>query len=230
MRVYKINLYKRRIKKRNIHIMFVIESHFYFKNFLKSNDEILKMFENVVVSLMTSFVEVRSIEFFTSKTSNIWKLSFSIETFFFIIIFLSFVVITVSKLINLFFFYLNSASLFFFSFASSVIVLLNKLMIFSRFALTSLRLIKASFCFVKTSSRFCFAFVKCLRKRTILRFARLIASWTLCVMLKMYFSTRRHCFMKVINLIFRFFTLTKIERLLLTVFWRSRFIRFVKLQ
>ena len=71
MRVHKINLYKRRIKERNIHIIFVIESHFYFENFLKLNDEFSKMFENVVVLLMTNFVKVRLIEFFTSKTSNI---------------------------------------------------------------------------------------------------------------------------------------------------------------
>ena len=71
MRVLKINLYKRQTKERNIHITFVIESHFYSKNFSESNDEILKMFENDVVLLMTNFVEIRSVEFFTSRISNI---------------------------------------------------------------------------------------------------------------------------------------------------------------
>ena len=230
MRVRKINLYKRRTKEKNIHITSVIKSHFYFKNSLKSNDKTSEMLENDVVSLMTNFVEARSAEFFTSKISNMWKSLFSTETFFFIIISFSFVVVTISKLINLFFFYLNSTSLFFFSFISSVIVSLNKLIIFLRFTLTSLRLIKTSFRFIKTSLRFRFVFVKHLRKWTILRFARLIVSWTLCIMLKMYFLTRRHCFMKIINLIFRFFMLTKIERLLLIIFWRSRFTRFIKFQ
>ena len=230
MRAHKINLYKRRIKEKNIHITFVIKSHSYFKNFSKSNNKISKMFENDVVSLMTNFVEIRSIEFFTSKISNIWKSSFSIKTFLFIIIFSSFVVVTISKLINFFFFYLNSTSSFFFLFVLFVIVSLNKLMIFSRFALTSSRLIKISFHFVKISSRFCFVFIKRLQKRTISCFASLIASWILCAMSKMYFLTRRHCFMKIINLILHFFTLTKIKRLLLIVFWWSRFIHFVKLQ
>ena len=153
---------------------------------------------------------------------------FSIEIFFFIITFSSFVVVTISKLIVLFFFDLNSASSFFFAFISFVIVSLNKLMTFSRFALTSSRSIKISFRFVKTLSRFRFVFVKRLRKRMISRYTHLIASWILCVMSKMYFSTRCHCFMKIINLIFRFFMLTKIERLLLTIFWQSRFTRFVK--
>ena len=71
MRVLKINLYKRRIKEKNIHIIFAVDSHSYFKNFLKLDDEFLKMFENVVMSLMTSFAEVRSAEFSTSKISNI---------------------------------------------------------------------------------------------------------------------------------------------------------------
>ena len=71
MRVFKINLYKRRTKEKNIHITFVIESHFYFKNFLKSNDEISKMFENAVISLMTSFVKTYLIEFFILKILNI---------------------------------------------------------------------------------------------------------------------------------------------------------------
>ena len=71
MRAYKINLYKRRTKERNIHITFVIESHFYFKNFSKSDDEISKEFKNNVMSLMMSFVETRSIKSFTSKISNI---------------------------------------------------------------------------------------------------------------------------------------------------------------
>ena len=71
MRVHKISLYKRRIKERNIHIMFVIELHSYSENFLKSNDEFLKMFENVVVLLITNFVEIRSVEFFTSKILDI---------------------------------------------------------------------------------------------------------------------------------------------------------------
>ena len=71
MRAHKINLYKHRTKEKNIHITFVIESHSYSENFSKSNDEFLKMFKNVVVSLMTSFVKARSIEFFTSKVSNI---------------------------------------------------------------------------------------------------------------------------------------------------------------
>ena len=228
MRVHKINLYKRRIKKRNIHIMFVINSHFYSKNFSKSDDEISKKFKNDVVSSMTSFVKIYSIEFFTSKVSNIWKSSFSTETFFFIIIFFSFVVVTISIFINFFFFYLNSTLSFFFLFVSFIIISSNKLMIFSRFALTSSRSVKTSFYFVKTLSRFRFVFVRRLRKQIILRFARLIASWILCVMSEMYSSTRRHYFIKTINLIFRFFTLTKIERLLLTAFWRSRFTRFVK--
>ena len=227
MRVHKINLYKRQIKERNIHIIFIIKSHSYFKNFSKLNNEILKKFENDVVSLMTNFVKIRSVEFFTSKISNIWKLSFSTENFFFIIIFFSFVIVTVSIFINFFSFYLNLTSSFFL-FVSFIIILLNKLMIFLRFALTSSRLIKISFHFVKTLLCFCFVFVKCLRKRMILRFAYLIVNWILCMMSEIYFSTRHHYFMKTINLILRFFTLTKIERLLLIVFWRSRFTRFVK--
>ena len=230
MRAHKINLYKRWTKEKNIHITSAVDPHSYFKNFSKSNDEFSKMLKNVVVSLMMSFAEIRSIEFFTSKVSDIWKSSSLTETSFFIIIFFSFVVVTISKLTDLFFFCLNSTSSFFFSFVSSVIVSSSRSMIFSRFALTSSRSVKTSFHFVKTLSRFRFVFVKHLRKQTILRFARLIASWILCAILKMYFSTRRHCFMKAINLILRFFTLTKIERLLLIVFWRSRFTRFVKLR
>ena len=164
MRVHKINLYKRRIKERNIHITFVIELHSYFKNSSKSDDEFSKMFKNVVVSLMTNFVEIRSIEFFTSKILNIWKSLFLIKTFSFIITFFSIVVVMISKLINFFFFCLNSTSLFSFSSASFVIVSSNKLMTFSRFALTSSRSIKVSFHFIKTSSRFLFVFVKRLRK------------------------------------------------------------------
>ena len=132
------------------------------------------------------------------------------------------------KLINFFFFYLNSTSSFFFLFTSFVIILLSKLMIFSHFALTSSRSIKISFYSVKTLLRFHFIFVKRLYKWTISHFAYLIANWILYAMLKMYFSTRRHCFMKTINLTFRFFMLTKIKRLLLIVFWRSHFTRFVK--
>ena len=176
MRAFKINLYKRWIKERNIHITFVIESHFYFKNFLKVNDKISKVFKNVVISLITSFVEVRSIEFFTLKILNIWKLLSLIKTFFFIIISSSFVVVTILIFIDFFFFYLNSTSSFFFSFISSVIVLLSKLMTFSRFALTLSRLIKTSFYFIKISSCFYFVFVKRLRKQVISRFAHLITS------------------------------------------------------
>ena len=229
VRVFKINLYKRWIKERNIHITFVIESHFYSENFLKSNNKISKMFKNVIILSMTNFAEIRSIEFFISRISNIWESSFSTKTFFFIIISFFSAVVTISKFINFFFFCLNSTSSFFFSFISFIIVLSNKLMIFSRFALISLRLIKISFHFIKTSSRFRFVFVKHLQKWMILRFARLIASWILCTMSKMYFLTRHHCFIKVINLTFCFFTLTKIEWLLLIVFWQSRFTRFVKL-
>ena len=228
MRAHKINLYKHWIKEKNIHITFVIEPHSYSEDFSKSDDKFLKMLENVVVSSMTSFVKARSIEFFTSKISNIWKSSLSTETFFFLIIFLSFVVITTSKLINFFFFCLDSTSLFFSSFISSVIVSSNRSMTSSRFALISSRSVKISFRSVKTSSRFRSAFVKRLRKWTISRFTYLIANWTLCAMSKMYSSTRRHYFMKAINLIFRFFTLTKIERLLLTALWRSRFTRSVR--
>ena len=83
MRVHKINLYKYWTKEKNIHITFVIEPHFYFKNFSKSDDEILKMFKNIVVLSMTNFAEARSIEFFTSKILNIWESSFSTEIFFF---------------------------------------------------------------------------------------------------------------------------------------------------
>ena len=228
MRAHKINLYKCQTKEKNIHITSVIELYFYFKNFSKSDDEISKVFKNDVVLSMTNFVEICSIEFFTSRVLDIWELLFSIKAFFLIIIFFSFVV-TILKFINSFFFHLNSTSSFFFSFISSVIVLLSRLMTFLRFALTLSRSIKALFYFVKTSSRFHFVFVKRLQKWMILRFARLIASWILCAMSKVYFSTRRHCFMKAINLTFRFFMLTKIERLLLIVFWRSRFTRFVKL-
>ena len=71
MRAFKINLYKRQTKERNIHITFVIDSHSYFKNFSKLNDKILKMFENDVMSSMTNFAEIRSIEFFTLKVSDI---------------------------------------------------------------------------------------------------------------------------------------------------------------
>ena len=170
MRAHKINLYKRRIKERNIHITFVIESHFYFKNFSKSDDKFSKMFKNVVVSSMTNFAEIHSIEFFTSKISDIWKSSSSTETFFFIIIFLFIVVVTISKLINFFFFCLNSASSFFFSFVSFIIVLLSKSMISSRFALTSSRLIKISSRFVKTSSRFFFHFYQTFAKANDLAF------------------------------------------------------------
>ena len=230
MRVHKISLYKRRTKERNIYIIFIIESHFYFENFSELNDKISKKFENDVMSLMTSFVEIRSIEFFTSRILNIWKSSLLIETFFFIIISFSFVVVTISKFINFFFFYLNSTLSFSFSFVSFIIVLLSKLMTFLRFALTLSRLIKTSFHFIKISSRFHFIFIKRLRKWMISRFARLIANWILCAMSKIYFSTRRHCFIKIINLIFRFFTLTKIEQLLLIIFWWSRFTRFVKFQ
>ena len=139
-----------------------------------------------------------------------------------------FVVVTILKFIDLFFFCLNSILSFFFLFVSSIIVSLNRSMTFSRFVLTLSRSIKISFHFVKTSSRFYFVFVKYLRKWTISRFARLIANWILCAMSKIYFSTRHHYFMKTINLILYFFMLTKIKRLLLIVFWRSRFTRFVK--
>ena len=50
MRVFKINLYKRRTKERKIYIIFIIESHFYFKKILTLNVDILKRFENNVVS------------------------------------------------------------------------------------------------------------------------------------------------------------------------------------
>ena len=164
MRAFKISLYIHQIKKRNIHIIHAIESRFHSKIFSKSNNEILKIFKNDIMSSMTSFVEVYLIEFFTLKVSNIWKSSFSIKIFFFIIISFSFAVVTISKLINLFFFCLNSTSSFFFSFISFIIVLLSKLMTFLRFTLTLSRLIKISFRFIKTLSRFHFIFVKHLRK------------------------------------------------------------------
>ena len=150
------------------------------------------------------------------------------RSFFFIIISFSFVVVTISKLIVSFFFNLNLTSSFFFLFALFVIVSSSKLMTFSHFTLTLLRLIKTSFHFVKTLSRFRFVFVKRLWRWTISCFARLIASWILYAMSKVYFLTQRHYFMKVISLIFRFLMLAKIEQLLLIVFWRSRFTRFVK--
>ena len=153
---------------------------------------------------------------------------FLIKIFFFIIIFFSFVVVTILKFIVLFFFDLNLTLSFFFSFVSFIIVLLSKLMIFSCFALTSSRSVKISFRFIKTLSCFCFIFIKRLRKQMISRFACLIVNWILCIISKMYFSTRRHYFIKAINLIFCFFTLTKIKRLLLIVFWQSRFTHFVK--
>ena len=127
-----------------------------------------------------------------------------------------------------FFFQFKFNIFIFFLFVSSVNILLNKSIIFLCFALTSPRIIKTSFRFVKILLRFYFIFVKRLRKWAILRFARLIANWILYIMSKIYFSTRHHYFIKIINLIFRFFTLTKIERLLLTAFWRSRFTYFVK--
>ena len=71
MRVSKINLYKCRIKERNIHITFVIESHFYFKKILTLNVVVSNKFKVDVVSSMWCFVEIRSVEFFTSKVLNI---------------------------------------------------------------------------------------------------------------------------------------------------------------
>ena len=52
VRVFKINLYKRRIKERNIYITSVIKSHLYFKKISTSNVDVSNKSEIDVVSLM----------------------------------------------------------------------------------------------------------------------------------------------------------------------------------
>ena len=106
MHVFKINLYKIQIKKRNLFIYFAHTLLFFFKTFSNSNEKFLMMFEDDVVSLMWYFAEIRAFEFFTTKSSNIIyrKFSFFFSNFLFTNLFL-FIFADFSSAFIVFFFF-----------------------------------------------------------------------------------------------------------------------------
>ena len=122
MRVFKINLYKLQIKKRNLLIYFAHTSLSFSETFLNLNENFSMIFENSIVSLVWYFVEVHIFEFFTMRFSNIIyrEFSFFFSNFFFMSFFI-FIFADFSLAFIVFFF-----SFFFFSFICCSVVTQSK--------------------------------------------------------------------------------------------------------
>ena len=113
MRVFKTYLYKLQTKERNSFIYFAHTSLSLFKTFSNSNEKFSITFEDDVVSLMWYFAEVRTFEFFTTRSSNITyrRFSFFFSNFFFTNLFI-FIFADFSSTFIVFFFLLSFFHLF----------------------------------------------------------------------------------------------------------------------